>query len=73
MVSQIYPAELQLNKANTSDTEAPSRDSHLSILDVFVASKINDRRVDFDSDIVNFPYFDDDIPCTIPMVFTSLY
>ena len=22
MVSQIYPAELQLNKANTSDTEA---------------------------------------------------
>ena len=23
MVSQIYPAELQLNTANTSDTEAP--------------------------------------------------
>ena len=23
MVKQIYPAELQLNKANTSDTEAP--------------------------------------------------
>ena len=23
MVSQIYPAALQLNKANTSDTEAP--------------------------------------------------
>ena len=22
MVSQIYPSELQLNKANTSDTEA---------------------------------------------------
>ena len=23
MVSQIYPTELQLNKANSSDTEAP--------------------------------------------------
>ena len=23
MVNQIYPPELQLNKANTSDTEAP--------------------------------------------------
>ena len=26
MVNQIYPPELQLNKANTSDTEAPSLD-----------------------------------------------
>ena len=25
MVNQIYPPELQLNKANTSDTEAPFR------------------------------------------------
>ena len=73
MVSQIYPAKLQLNKADTSDTEAPSRDSHLSILDVFVAAKIYDRRVAFDFDIVNFPYFDGDIPCTIHMLFTSLY
>ena len=33
MVSQIYPAELQVNRANTSDTEAPFLDLHLSILD----------------------------------------
>ena len=26
MVNQIYPSELQLNKANTSDTEAPFLD-----------------------------------------------
>ena len=26
MINQIYPAELQLNKANTSDTEAPFLD-----------------------------------------------
>ena len=25
MVNQIYPPELQLNKANTSDTEVPSK------------------------------------------------
>ena len=31
MVSQIYPLELQLNKANTSDTEAAFLDLHLSI------------------------------------------
>ena len=28
MVSQIYPSELQLNKANTSDTEAAFLDLH---------------------------------------------
>ena len=28
MVNQIYPPELQLNKANTSDTEAPFLDYH---------------------------------------------
>ena len=31
MVSQIYPSELQLNQANTSDTKAPFLDLHLSI------------------------------------------
>ena len=33
MVSQIYPSELQLNKAKTSDTEAAFLDLHLSISD----------------------------------------
>ena len=31
IVNQIYPPELQLNKANTSDTEAPFLDLHLFI------------------------------------------
>ena len=30
-VSQIYPSELQPNKANTSDTEAAFLDLHLSM------------------------------------------
>ena len=32
MVNQIYPPELQLNKANTSDTQAPFLNIHLSTL-----------------------------------------
>ena len=43
MVSQIYPSELQLNKANTSDTEAVFLDLHLSISNDIVATKINDN------------------------------
>ena len=31
MPNQFYPHELQLNKANTTDTEAPFLDPHLSI------------------------------------------
>ena len=57
MVNQIYPPELQLNKANTSDTEAPFLGLHLSISNGFVSSKIYDKRDDFDFDIVNFPFF----------------
>ena len=42
MVNQFYPPELQLNKANTSDTEAPFLDLHLSISNCFVSSKSYD-------------------------------
>ena len=56
MVNQIYPSELQLNKTNTSDTEAPFLDLHLSISNGFVSSKFYDKRDDFDFDIVNFPF-----------------
>ena len=53
IVDQIYPPELQLNKANTTDTEAPFLDLHLSIANGFVTSKIYDKRDDFDFDDVN--------------------
>ena len=39
MVSQIYPTELQLNKANTSDTEATVLELHLSISNDIVSTK----------------------------------
>ena len=51
IVNQIYPSELQLNKANTSDTEDPFLDLHLSISNGFVSSKIYDKRDDFDFEI----------------------
>ena len=54
MVNRIYPPELQLNKANTSDTEAPCLDLHLSITNGFVSSKIYDKRGDFDFEIFHF-------------------
>ena len=53
MVNQIYPSELQLNKANTSDTEAAFLDLHLSFSNDSVSSKLYDKRDDFDFEIVN--------------------
>ena len=60
MFNPIYPAELQLNKANSSDTEAPFLDLNLSISNGLVSTRIYDRRYDFD--IVNFPFLDEDLP-----------
>ena len=57
MVNHIYPSELQLNKANVSDTEALFLYLHLSISDGFVKTKIYDKRAVFDFDIVNFFHF----------------
>ena len=62
MVNQIYLSELQLDKANTSDTVAPFLDLHLSISNGFVSSKIYDKGDDFDFDKVNFPFSDGDAP-----------
>ena len=52
MVNQIYPPELQLNKAYTSDTKAPFLDLHLPNSNGFVSSKIYNKRDDFDFDIL---------------------
>ena len=62
IVGQIYPTELQLNKANSSDTEAPFLDLNLSITNCIVSTKIYDKRDDFNFEIVNFPFLDGDVP-----------
>ena len=60
MVNRIYPSELQLNKANVSDTKASFLDLYLSVSDGFVKTKFYDMRNDFN--IVNFPFLDGDVP-----------
>ena len=55
MVNRIYQPELQLNKANISDTEAPFLDlQYLFQTDLF--------HLKFDFDIVNFPFLDVNVP-----------
>ena len=62
MFGQIYPTELQLNKANSSDTEAPFLDLNLSITNGIVSSKIYDKQDDFNFEIINFTFLDGDVP-----------
>ena len=65
IVSQICPSALQLNKTNTSDTEAAFLDLHLSLSNDIVSTKIYDNSDGLDFEIVNFPFLDDDVPYSI--------
>ena len=69
MVGQIYPTELQLNKAISSDTITPFLDLNLSITNGIVSSKMYNKRDDFNFGIVNFPFLDGDVPRSLPMVY----
>ena len=76
MVDQIYPTELQLNKANFADTEATFLDLNLSITNGIVSSKIYNKRDDFNFEIVNFPFLDGDFhhsPFYGVYIFLSLF
>ena len=61
-MSLIYPTELQSNKANSSDTEAPFLDLNLSITIGIVSSKIYETWDDFNFKIVNFTFLDGNVP-----------
>ena len=58
----MYPAEFQLNNANTSDTEASFFDLQLDISDDIVSHKVYGKRDEFDAERVNFPFLDADVP-----------
>ena len=58
----MYPTELQLNKAYSTDTEAAFLGLHLFISNSFVSSKIYDKRIDFYFDVINFPFLNVDVP-----------
>ena len=62
MVGQIYPTELQLNKAKSSNTEAPFLDWNLSITNDIVSSKIYDKRDEFNFEIENLKFLDGAVP-----------
>ena len=47
MVHKIYPAQLQLIKHNSSDTEASFLDFYISICNGIVATAIFDKRIFF--------------------------
>ena len=64
MVSQIYPSELQVNKAYTSDTKATFLDLQLLISNDIVSTKIYDKRDDFKFKNVNFPFLHGDVSCS---------
>ena len=62
MLGKIYPSELQLRKDNTSYTEAAFLDLYLPISNDIVSIKMYDKSDDLDFEIVNFPFFDCDVP-----------
>ena len=53
---------MQLNKANSFDTQASLMDFNISLSNGTFSTKIYYKRDNFDFDIVNFPFFDCDVP-----------
>ena len=71
-VSQKYPSELQLIRANASNTEASLLDLHLCISNDIVPTKIYGKCDGFDFENVNIPYLDGDITVLHLMEFIFL-
>ena len=63
-MGRIYPPELQLNKANTSDTEALFWIPFIYFKRICFI-KIYDKRDDFDFGIVNYSFLDGDVSRSI--------
>ena len=61
-IPDIYPAELQLNKANTSDTETSFLDLNIKVIGSDIHTSVYDKRDDFGFPIVNFPWLSGDVP-----------
>ena len=58
-IPNIYHAELQLNKANTSDKETSFLDLNIKVIDI--DTSVYDKRDDFGFPIVNFPWLSGDV------------
>ena len=61
-IPYIYPTELQLNKANTSDKETSFLDLNIKVIGSYVHTSVYDKRDDFGFPIVNLRWLSDDVP-----------
>ena len=61
-IPDIYPAELRLNKANTSDKETSFLDLNIKVIGSDIRTSVHDKRDDFGFPIVNFPWLSGDVP-----------
>ena len=61
-IPDIYPAELQLNKANTSDKDTSFLDLNIKVIGSDIQTSVYDKRDDFGVPIVNFPWLSGDVP-----------
>ena len=63
-IPDVYPAELHLNKANTSDKETSFLDLNIRVIGSNIRTSVYEKRDDFRFPIVNFPLLSDDVPRT---------
>ena len=61
-IPDIYQRELQLNKANTSDKETSFLNLNIKVIGSNIHTSVYDKRDDFGSPIVNFPWLSGDVP-----------
>ena len=61
-IPDIYPTELQLNKANTSDKETFFLDLDMKVIVSGVHTSVYDKRDDFGFPIINSPWLSGDVP-----------
>ena len=60
-IPDIYPRELQLNKANTSDKETSFLEFNIKIIGNNIHTSVYDKRDDFWFPIFNFPWLSGDV------------
>ena len=61
-IPDIYPRELQLNKANASDKGTSFLDLNIKVVGSNIHTSVYDKRDDFGFPIVNFPWLSGDVP-----------
>ena len=61
-IPDIYPTELQLNTANTSDKETSFLGLNIKIIGSDIHTSVYDKRDDLGFPILNFPWVSGDVP-----------